>query len=358
MKALITAGGRATRLRPITWTINKHLIPLANKSMLQYAIEKIAATGIREIGINVNVGETEIQRVIGDGSRWGVRITYIEQVGGPKGLAHILSVARSFLGDEPFLFYLGDNIILGDLRRYIDAFEKKNLDGLMALARVKDPQRFGVPEIVDGKVVRVLEKPANPPSDFAVSGIYVLKPLALQALDHIQPSARGEYELPDVYTWMIQNGGNIGYEEITGWWKDTGKPEDLLEGNALLLNELRPEDVRMEGSVAPGAIMQGKVCVGKGTTIGPRVLIRGPVSIGENCDIQDSYIGPFTSIGNGVNIHKTELEHSIVFDNATLRAGKRIVDSLIGKHALVCPASETFPLGHRLIVGDNAIVEL
>lgn len=358
MKALITAGGRATRLRPITYTINKHLIPLANKPMLAYAIEKIADAGIREIGINVNPGEEEIQKVIGDGSTWGVKITYIEQTGGPKGLAHILKMARPFLGDEPFLFYLGDNIILGSIRRFVEKFSTEKLSGLLALSKVKDPQRFGVPEIRDGKIVRVDEKPSEPKSNYAVTGIYVYDSNVFKAVDAIAPSPRGEYEISDVHTWLIEHGYAIGYEEITGWWKDTGKPEDLLEGNQLLLSEMKPEEMVVEGEVAESAVLHGRVKVGKGTVIGDRVLIRGPVVIGEGCVIKNSYVGPYTAIGNNVEIYNTEIEHSVVFDHVDINCSKRIVDSMIGENATVMSASATLPMGHRLIIGDNSFVEV
>lgn len=358
MKALITAGGRATRLRPITWTINKHLIPLANKPMLGYAIEKLAEAGIKEMAININAGDKEIEAAFGDGSAYGVRITYIEQQGGPLGIAHAVNCARDFIGDEPFVFYLGDNIVLGSLTRFVERFEEDRLNCLLALSHVKNPNRFGVPVFENGKIVRVEEKPTEPKSQFAVTGIYVYDKNFFEAFKHIQPSSRGEYEISDIHTWLIQNGYNVGHEEITGWWKDTGNPEDLLEGNALFLNELPVAKVAMEGAVEDGAVIQGKVSVGKGTKIGPRVLIRGPVVIGENVEINDAYVGPYTSIGNNVKIFNTEIEHSIVFDNAVVRAGKRIVDSLIGKNATVGQVHESLPGGHKLVVGDNARVEL
>ncbi|HJV33030.1 MAG TPA: glucose-1-phosphate thymidylyltransferase [Patescibacteria group bacterium] len=357
MKALITAGGRATRLRPITYTINKHLIPLANKPMIFYAIEKIAAAGIKEIGISVNPGEEELQKAVGDGARWGVKIAYIEQAGGPKGVAHVVENAKAFLGDEPFLFYLGDNIILGKLDRFVEKFEREKLNCLLALSKVKDPQRFGVPQIQDGRIVRVDEKPSEPKSDYAVTGIYVYDKSFFEAFAHIQPSARGEYEISDVHTWLIEHGKAVGYEEITGWWKDTGKPEDLLEGNQLLLNEM-VEASREGAEIDATAVLQGKVSVGKGTVIGARALIRGPVAIGENCRIENSYIGPYTSIGNGVEIYNTEIEHSVVFDDVDLNCSTRIVDSLIGTNATVASAHSTLPRGHKLVVGDNAVVEI
>lgn len=359
MKALITAGGRATRLRPITWTINKHLIPLANKPMIAYAIEKIVEAGVTEIGININPGEDEIQKVVGDGSQWGAKITYIEQVGGPKGLAHILKVAQPFLGDEPFIFYLGDNIILGSIKKFVDRFRQGGLTALLALSKVKDPQRFGVPELQDGRIVRVDEKPTEPKSDFAVTGIYVYDSNVFKAVDAVEPSARGEYEISDVHTWLIEHGHKVGYEEITGWWKDTGKAEDLLEGNQLLLTEFAGSGtMKIEGTVADAATVHGKVSIGKGTVVHERVLIRGPVVIGENCILKNCYIGPYTAIGNGVEVSNAEIEHSIIFDYADIDCSTRIVDSLLGKNATVVPSHATFPLGHKLIVGDNSVIEL
>ncbi len=358
MKALITAGGHATRLRPITWTVNKHLIPLANKPMIFNAIEKIAETGVKEIGINVNPGEMEMQKVVGDGSRWGVNITYIEQTGGPKGLAHILKMARPFLGDEDFIFYLGDNIILGSIVGFVDKFRDERPNGLLALSEVKDPQRFGVPELKDGRIVRVDEKPEEPKSNFAVTGIYVYDANVHKAVDAIEPSARGEYEISDVHTWLIEHGYEVGFQEITGWWKDTGKPEDLLEGNQLLLAEMTRDQATIEGQVGEDAIIHGRVKIGAGTVIAGRTLIRGPVVIGENCTIESSYVGPYTSIGNGVSIRRTEIEHSVLFDGVTVNCSRRIIDGLIGKNATLVSAAAKLPAGHRLIVGDNSIVEL
>jgi len=358
MKALITAGGRATRLRPITWTINKHLIPLANKPMIFNAIEKIVEAGVTDIGININPGELEIQKVVGDGSRWGARITYIEQTGGPKGLAHILKMAQPFLGDDDFIFYLGDNIILGSIKGFVDKFRQERPNGLLALSKVKDPQRFGVPVLKDGQIVRVDEKPENPQSDFAVTGIYVYDSSVFKAVDAIDPSPRGEYEISDVHTWLIENGYQIGYQEITGWWKDTGKPEDLLEGNQLLLAEMTREQAINDGECDPEVIIHGRVQIGRGTKVRGRCLIRGPVSIGENCVIDRSYIGPYTSIGNGVTVRNTEIEHSVVFDEVNISCSKRVVDGLIGRGATIVSATETLPAGHRMIIGDNSTVEL
>ncbi len=357
MRALIAAGGHATRLRPITYTINKHIIPLANKPMIFNAIEKLAGVGVKEIFINVNPGEQEMQRYVGDGSEWGVKIHYIEQSGGPKGLAHIIKNAEPYLRGEPFIFYLGDNIILGSLQRFVERFERDGLDCLLAFARVKDPSRFGVAVIENGKLIRVEEKPINPKSDLAQTGIYLYNDSIFDAVNKIEPSSRGEYEISDANTYLITSGRRVGWEEITGWWKDTGKPEDLLEGNQLLLDEFITTS-KNDAMVGPDVVIQGRVSIGKGTVIWDNVLIRGPVIIGENAVIKNSYIGPYSSIGNNCTIENTEIEHSIVLEHANINADTRIVDSIIGKNAIIRSAKSSLPLGHKLVVGDNSQVEI
>ena len=331
---------------------------MANKPMLFYALEKVAEAGVKEVGIIVNVGEKEIEEQVGDGSQWGMHVTYIEQRGGPKGIAHAVNEAHDFLGDEPFIFYLGDNIILGSIKKFVEKFESESLNCLLALSKVKDPQRFGVPELRDGRIIRVDEKPSEPKSDYAVTGIYVYDKNFFEAFRHIEPSERGEYEISDIHSWLIKAGYNVGYQEITGWWKDTGKPEDLLEGNQLLLNEMKLVKRDASVKIHEQAVIQGKVNIGKDTVIGPKVLIRGPVVIGRGCKIEAGYIGPYTSIGNEVEIYNTEIEHSVVFDYADINCSKRIVDSLIGMNATIVASHETLPSGHKLIVGDNSLVEL
>jgi glucose-1-phosphate thymidylyltransferase len=357
MKALIAAGGRATRLRPITWTRNKHLIPLANKPMLANAITKLVDAGITDIGININPGDTEIEGAFGDGSAYGAKITYLEQKGGPLGLAHIVKNAKSFLGTDSFVFYLGDNIILGSLRRFIERFEKGDIDGLLALARVSDPERFGVPVIENGRITKVIEKPKEHISDFAVTGIYLYSSKIFEAVEAIVPGPRGEYEISDAHTWMIEHGAKIGFEEITGWWKDTGTPKDLLEGNALLLNDRQTWQIQNAGTVDATAVLRGDVSVGKGSIVGKNVMIRGPVAIGEGVELQDCYIGPYTSIGNNAKIIGATVENSIVFPHVTIR-DCHIVDSLLGQNATIVRAPSHPPRGHQLVVGDNASVQL
>lgn len=360
MKALIAAGGHATRLRPITWTRNKHLIPLANHPMLWYVIKKITDAGIKEIIVNVNPGEIQMMRdALGDGSEFGAHIHYLEQRGGAMGIAHAVANAEEYLRGERFLFFLGDNIILGGINHLVERFENEQLDCLIALSRVKDPHRFGVPVFDDaGTLIRMVEKPKDPPSPFAVTGIYFFDHTYFEVFKTTKPSARGEYEIADVISWYIANG-KTGHQEITGWWKDTGTPDALLEGNALIMDDLPREYFMIEGDVHVDTQIQGQVSIGKGTRISEDTLIRGPVVIGENCEITSSYIGPYTAIGNNVKVRETEVEHSIIFDGATIDTTRRIVNSLIGTNATLVDFKRTHPkTGHRLVVGDNSFVEL
>ncbi|RPI03030.1 MAG: glucose-1-phosphate thymidylyltransferase, partial [Ignavibacteriae bacterium] len=307
MKALIASGGRGTRLRPITHTQNKHLIPIANKPILYYAIEAAADAGIKEIGIVHNADSREVPEYIGDGSKWGVKITYIPQAV-PGGLAQVVQLAEKFIAGDKFIFYLGDNMLVGGVKRFVDEFEKSKCNCYLTLSKVKDPERFGVPEIRNGKIIRVDEKPKNPKSSYAVAGIYLYDRHIFEAVKSLKPSARGELEISDAHTWLIKHGFKVGYSEITGWWKDTGKPVDLLEANRLILDNAEPH---IDGSVDDHSDIAGRVVIEKGARI-INSKIRGPVIIGKNCHIEDSYIGPFTSIGDRTEIKDSEIEYSIV----------------------------------------------
>lgn len=356
MKALIAAGGHGTRLRPITFTLNKHLIPVANKPMIMYAIEKIAAAGIKEVAININPGDKELPKAIGDGKKWKIKITYLEQKGGALGLAHIIRNAKPFLKKDPFIFYLGDNILLGDVKKFITTFKKKKLNCLLALSKVHDPQRFGVPELNDkGEIISIEEKPQKPKSEYAVTGIYVYDYHIMEAAENIKPSARGELEISDAHQYLLDHNYKVGYEEISGWWKDTGKPSDLLEANQLVLSNIKRD---IEGKVETTVVIEGKVIVGKGTTVEGRSFIRGPVIIGENCVIRDSFIGPFTAIGNGVEIEAGDIENSLIMDYVDIKTSEKIVDSLVGYNCNILDDGRTLPSGHKLIIGQNSSVEL
>ncbi len=351
MKALVTAA-RSNNLKPLTHTVNKHLIPLANKPMIFYALEHIASAGVKDIGIVIRESDTEIPAVIGDGSRFNARITYIKQTGGTLGLGHVIKVAREFLGDEKFFLYLGDNIIIDDLSPIIEHFEHGSANCLLSLARVPNPHRFGVPEFRDGKIVRVEERPVHPKSEYAVAGLYFYDSSAHIAAENIKPSFRGDYEISDIHTWLAQNGHTVSWREIKNWWKDRGDPRDLLEGNKLILSLLTK--AKHEGSLEPGVRIEGKVEIGQGSRIGGKTLIRGPVSIGEYCLIKDSYIGPFTSIGNKAEMHGAHIEHSLVFDDVSIVTPTKILDSVIGAGTTISAKHLEMPEGNKIIVGENS----
>lgn len=362
MKAVITAGGRGTRLRPITWTLNKHLIPIANEPMLFNALKKVAATGIKEVAIIINPGDTEIAATCGNGDRWGITITYIEQIGGALGLANTLWQARDFVGDDDVLLYLGDNVILGTLDHMIQKFNEEDLDCCLAFMEVDDARRFGSPLLDEnGNMIGAVEKPSEPTNNFAIAGLYIFKgPKYFEAYQHITPSARGEFEIPDIFDWLIKNGHKVGYRVMTGWWKDTGKPADLLEGNQLLLNEMAIEDIAIDetATVSPDARIQGRVRIAPGVVVGEGVLIRGPVVIGKNVKLENCYIGPHTAIGHDVTIKNAEIEHSIIMEEAYIDTDKRIVESIIGHRVRILKDDNQFPRGHKLIVGENSAIEL
>lgn len=353
MKALIASGGRGTRLRPITHTRNKHLIPIANKPILHYAVEAAAAAGIKEIGIVVNADSDEVPQAMGDGKRWGVRITYIPQLT-PGGLAQVVALAQPFIGKENFIFYLGDNMVVGGVRRFVDEFEKSGCNCFLTLAKVRDPERFGVPDIRDGKIVGVEEKPKNPKSSYAVAGIYLYDHHIFEAVNAIKPSGRGELEISDAHQYLIDKGLKVGFSEITGWWKDTGKPTDLLEANRLVLDNLTPE---IRGTVDEKSLVSGKVIVEKGARV-VNSVVRGPAIIGENCVIEDSYIGPFSSIGNNTVVRGSEIEYSIILrDCKILQVGIRLEASILGNDVEIVEAVGK-PRVHRFMIGDQSRVEL
>jgi glucose-1-phosphate thymidylyltransferase len=361
MKALIAAGGHATRFRPITWSMNKHLLPLAGKPMIFYPIENIVAAGVKEIAININPGDKEIQEVVGDGSRWGVKIAYIEQIGGARGIAHAVYNARDWLGeDEPFIFHLGDNIFRAGIKNIVERFNKDGLSCALTLSRAPNLTELGVAEFnTDGKLTRVIEKPKEPPSDLAVTGVYIYDKNFFEAFRHIQPSARGEYEISDIHTWFIENGFKVGYDIVDGWWKDPGRPVQLLEGNVLALNTLPHDSFVNEGETDKAAQILGLVKIGKGTKIGSNVLMRGPIVIGDNVQIDNAFIGPFTTIGNGCVIDGAEIEHSIILDKSTIKSVGRIDGSMVGRNVTVVAKTCSLPSsGHKMFVGDNSWVEL
>lgn len=360
-KAILTGGGRATRLYPITTTLNKHLIPLANKPMIFHAIEKVVAAGITEIFINTNPGETELQKYVGDGGHWGVSITFFEQIGGPQGIAHTVQEAKKFIGNEPFIFFLSDNILLGGLTEIITEFETEKYDCMLALASVPDPERFGVPFFDENKkLIDVVEKPAKAPSPFAVTGIYLYGPkVFFEAFPQIEKSPRGEYEISSIHSHLLKHQFRVGYREITGWWKDTGKPDDLLQANQLLLDNMPTDEFILESKVALDSSVSGRVRIGAGVRIGANVSLIGPVIIGENCILENCTIGPYVSLSSGSEVKGTQIHDSLILSNSIICGAMKINHSLIGKQASIIKHSIEYANrgGQRLIVGDKTVIE-
>ncbi|HYE60139.1 MAG TPA: glucose-1-phosphate thymidylyltransferase [Candidatus Kapabacteria bacterium] len=358
-KAILTGGGRATRLQPVTATINKHLLPLANKPMIVHAVEKVVEAGVTDIFINTNPGDTSLEAFLGDGSRFGARITYFEQTGGPQGIAHVVNEAERFIGDDPFLFYLSDNILLGSLQPLIQEFDEQGYDCMLALSEVPDPERFGVPIFDEkGNLVKVVEKPEHPPNHFAVTGVYLYGPkLFFDAFKRIHKSSRGEYEISDIHSLLLHDGKKVGYKEITGWWKDTGKPEDLLLANKLLLDGMNRSDFPNHGSVDASATVEGSVHVGAGSTVGKGVTIHGPAMIGNDCLLEDCTIGPHVTLGNGTQVNRATIKNTIVLDGGRISGPCLLEDSLLGKKVTIrINGHETRT--YRVILGDKTVVDV
>ncbi len=359
-KAILTGGGRATRLYPITTTINKHLLPLANKPMIFHAIEKAVEAGVEEIFINTNPGETDLQKYVGDGGHWGIKIKFFEQTGGPLGIAHVVKCAENFIGDEPFMFFLSDNILLGSLKETFEQFEKNKYDCMLAFAKVPDNRHLGVPVFDNGgKLIEIWEKPQNPPNDYAQTGIYLYGPkVFFKAFENIKKSTRGEYEISDIHTYFLKNNFQVGWREVTGYWKDTGLPEDLLLANKLLLTQMTENQFPNHGTVEAGAKIEGHVKVGIGSRINKNVKIIGPVMIAENCILEDCEIGPNVTIGQGTEIYNAKIFDSIVLENAFINVDIKIFDSLIGKGIKMIKRHGSEAEGHRMIIGDKTLIEI
>jgi glucose-1-phosphate thymidylyltransferase len=353
VRGLILSGGKGTRLRPITHTSAKQLVPVANKPVLFYAIESLVAAGITDIGIVIGDTGPEVREAVGDGSRFGATITYLPQPA-PLGLAHAVLIARDYLDGERFVMYLGDNLIRDGITALVDEFRRTEPDAMILLARVPEPQRFGVAELDGDRVRRLVEKPAVPSSDLALVGVYLFAPVVFDAIDHIQPSARGELEITDAIQRMIDDGRGVVPHIIKGWWKDTGHLEDMLEANRIILDGLEP---RVDGDVADDAILHGKVVVERGARL-RNCVVRGPAIIGEGTLIEDAYVGPFTSIYYGCEVRNAEIEHSIVLENSRIiDVATKIEDSLIGKECTVC-RSPVRPRALKLMLGDHSKAEL
>jgi len=357
MKGVVLAGGHGTRLRPLTHTGPKQLLPLANKPNVLYCIEDLRDAGITDIGIILGDNMPEkVRELLGDGSRYDVRFTYIVQ-GAPKGIAQAIGCARDFIGQDSFCVYLGDNILKGGIRHMVKEFLAGAFDAGIALCHVPHPERFGVAELgEDGSVLSLVEKPKAPKSDLALVGIYFLKPSIFPVIENLKPSWRNELEITDAIDNLRRAGGTVKAFLVRGWWKDTGRPEDVLEANRLLLEDIEPNN---EGVVEDGAQIHGRVRIGKGTVVTKGAVIRGPVVIGEGCHIgPDTYIGPYTSIGDGTRVVGAEIESSIVIGDSVIETSNRIVDSLIGRHTTIRSANNRLTKGQQLFLGENSTLLL
>jgi glucose-1-phosphate thymidylyltransferase len=356
VKALILAGGAGTRLRPITHTRAKQLVPVAGKPILYYGLEAIAQAGIKEVGIIVGDTAGEVRAAVGDGSAWGLSVTYLPQEA-PLGLAHCVLIARHFLDDDDFVMYLGDNLLQQDLRGFVDVFETARTSGVHAqilLKPVPDPHRFGVAELdTEGRVVGLAEKPEQPKSNLALVGVYLFDSLVHEAVAAIEPSDRGELEITDAISWLIDHGYTVRSEILEGWWIDTGKLTPLLEANRLILEGL---ERRVEGTVDAESQLDGRVVVEEGAVI-ERSQVRGPVLIGEGSRVVDSFLGPFTAIGRRCRVVESEVEHSVFLDDVSVLRAGRLEDSLLGHHVEVTRSTRR-PRATRLMVGDHSVVDL
>lgn len=355
MKGLLLAGGHGTRLRPLTYTGNKHMLPIGNKPMLFYGLEHLRDAGVKDVGIVLGPVKEGVMEAVGDGSKFGIDVTYIEQ-GEPKGLAHAVMISEDFIDNEPFVMYLGDNLLKQGAKPLVEVFEKEQSDCVIGVAKVEDPSRYGNVEVRNGKVIKLVEKPEKPKSDLALIGIYVFNSIVFEAVKKIKPSWRNELEITDAIQLLLNSGRKVDLQLVSGWWKDTGRPEDILEANRLVLEDLQP---RMEGVAEQDAKTQGRVATGKNTVVRRGSIVRGPAVIGQDCEIgPDTYVGPFTSIGDGVTIRGSEVENTIVMNNCHIECDKRIVDSLIGAGTQIISADKETPKGHKFILGELSRISI
>lgn len=351
MKGLILSGGKGTRLRPLTFTSAKQLIPIANKPVLFYGIEALRDAGITDIGIVVGETKDEVKDAVGQGDAWGVHITYIEQEE-PAGLAHAVLVSEGYLKGEPFVMYLGDNLILGGIKELVKEFTEISPNCHILLAKVFNPTQFGVAELHDGRVIRLIEKPKEPKSDLALVGVYMFDSHIFEAVKNIKPSWRNELEITDAIQYLIDKGYKVHPHMVKGWWKDTGRIDDLLEANKMVLDSL---DSSIEGLVDSESKVDFKVVIEKGAEI-TKSTVRGPAIIGKDSKIINSFIGPFTSIGDRVTIKESEVEHSIILEGSSvIDIRRRIEDSLIGKDVEISK-SPLKPKAYRFMLGDYSKV--
>lgn len=357
MKGIILHGGYGTRLRPLTHTGPKQLIPVANKPISQYVLEDLIEAGIDDIAIVLgNTYPEKVKEHYGEGSRFGVRLSYVHQRQ-PKGIAHAIGLCKQYVQADSFVVYLGDNLIKGGIKDFTEIFESSNHDAMILLCEVENPQRFGVAEFNEkGKLKALVEKPKQPPSNYALTGIYFFRPTIFEMIEQLKPSWRGELEITEAIQLLLERGYNVGYQVVKEWWKDTGASEDILEANRLILDAMVSS---LKGKIEDNRSIQGRVYIGENTHIKQGALIRGPTIIGEKSTIEcNVYIGPYTSIGNEVTIKRGEIENSIIMDNCLIDANERIVDSIIAPYSKIISNDKSKPNGRRFILGERSQVEL
>lgn len=353
IKGLILSGGAGTRLRPITHTYAKQLVPVANKPVLFYGIEALVEAGVTDIGIIIapHTGD-EVREAVGDGSDFGAKVTYIEQAE-PAGLAHAVLTAEDFLDGSSFVMYLGDNLLREGVPGLVERFRAETPDAMILLTRVEDPTAFGVAELDEGRVVHLVEKPENPPSDMALVGVYLFSPAIFDAAKRLEPSERGELEITEAIQTLIDDGREVRSEVVNGWWKDTGQLADMLEANRLVLEDI---ETRLDGKVENSKV-EGRVILEEGAVLRDS-LVRGPAVIGRDAVVEGAYIGPYTSIGDQVRVVNSEIEHSILLAGSSVEnLGARIEASLLGREVRVT-RSNSLPKTMQLLVGDRAEIEI
>jgi glucose-1-phosphate thymidylyltransferase len=354
MKGLLLAGGHGTRLRPLTFTGNKHMLPIANQPMISYGLNDLKDAGIREIGVILGPINEGIEETFGDGHDLGVRLHYINQ-GPPLGLAHAVRVARDFLDDEPFLMYLGDNLLEHGCGAFVDRFAVGDASAVIGTTPTKGASRYGVVELDDQqRILSIEEKPVHPRSDLALTGVYLFTPEIHDVIDGLTPSARGELEITDAIRVLHERTHRVRVIRITGWWKDTGHPFDLLDANEKVLASWSASRFEVRGKVADSAQLSGRVAVGEGSVIGEGVTVRGPVVIGRNVVIDHAaFIGPYTAVGDGASVRRAEITRAILMENVEVDAELRIVDSIIGQGSRIGNRTR-LPSGSSLIIGDSS----
>ena len=354
MKGIILHGGHGTRLRPLTHTGPKQLLPIANKPMSQYALEDLREAGIKEIAVIIgDVYPEKVKEFYGDGSKFGVKISYIYQ-DAPKGISHAIRLCKDFIGNDKFVVYLGDNVLRTGLKDYTKKFLSSDVDSMILLCEVDEPSRFGIAELNEKKITKIIEKPKNPKSNLAVIGVYFLSEKIFDIIDKLKPSWRGELEITDALQLMMDNGLKITYDTVTGWWKDTGTPEDILHANKLILDSIGTEN---QFVINPDSTIKNNIVIGKNSTITRDSFVKGPVIIGENSTIgPKARIGPYVSIGNNTTVQNCDVENSIVMDDCKLNAKIHIKDSFVAHGSNIGDNVE--PKRYQFLLGERSQVKL